>query len=614
MKKEEYKYLGKINNSASLKELSLEESIELCTEIRRELIYRVEENGGHLASNLGAVELTVAIHRAFDLPDDKLIFDVGHQSYIHKMLTGRFDRFDTLRNSGGLTGFENRFESEFDFFGAGHAGTSLSAALGFAESEKINGGNRWAVAVIGDGAYTCGMIQEALNNCSPDLRLVILLNENEMSISKNIGGFAQYIAGIRSSKKYYQVKRGTRSFIEKIPLVGKETANAIGNIKKVFKNRLYSSNIFEDMGITYLGPCDGNDLEVTERLLSEAKESNKCCILHVKTQKGKGYSPAEKNPSYYHGLPPKGSPAVPTFSEHFGKSICDAARSDKKICAITAAMADGTGLVPFSKEFPNRFFDVGIAEEHGAAFAAGLCAAGMKPIFAVYSTFMQRSYDNLIHDVSLQELPVIFCLDRAGFAEKDGPTHHGIFDVSMAMAVPGTVIYSPLDFAGFDKAFTAALSEKRPVIIRYKSGGETKLDGFEERYDYIRTNFTQPKKNLIVTYGKVSAEAVKALEYKEIDCENTGIVILEMLKGDISLCEKIAALCSEGEGRIVFVEEGMRSGGAGMNIISQLRDIPSLSNKQFLLLAVDSFGRSECGKTLFQSCGISAEHIAKCFE
>lgn len=611
---EKYKFLGKVNSPEDIKKLTLADTEVLCGELRSELISTVRKNGGHLASNLGVVELTAAIHRVFDLPKDKLIFDVGHQSYVHKLLTGRYPLFHSLRTSGGLLGFECRRESDYDAFGVGHAGTSLSAAIGFAEAERLRGGTSFAIAVVGDGAYTCGMIHEALNNCHEGLRLIIILNENEMSISKNIGGFANYIARVRSSKKYYSLKKSIRSVISKIPFVGRAFVNFIRKQKKSLKNMLFQSNFFEDMGIYYLGPCNGNDLARTERLLHEAKEFGGCCIVHVKTTKGLGYSPAEENPGYYHGISPEGTPKSHSFSHHFGQAMCDRAKNDKKLCAITAAMSYGTGLESFSKQFPERFFDVGIAEEHAATFAAGLCAAKMRPVFAVYSTFLQRSYDCMIHDVALQSLPVIFCVDRAGLALADGPTHHGIFDVSMILSIPNNKLYMPIDFEGFDLAFEDALTETaQPSYIRYKSGDETILQGFDRLgkngiSKFIKKNFDQKADTVIITYGKIVNEAQKALKtYK--GTEKVGIILLETVEKTDEFIDALIGLISDNKGKVIFLEEGIRGGGLGMTLHSLMASRNELKNKDFTILAIDSFGHSKKDEHLFKTCKISASDV-----
>lgn len=618
MEMKDYKYLEKINSPQDLKALKHNEVIEYCAEARDFIIENVLENGGHLASNLGAIELTAAIHRVFDLPDDKVVFDVGHQCYLHKMITGRRDMFGELRRPGGLSGFETRKEGEFDFFGTGHASTSISAAMGFAASQLIDGGQNYAIAVVGDGAFTGGMIHEALNNCSPKMKLIIILNENEMSISKNIGGFAMYIARIRSSKKYYNLKRGIRKTISKIPLIGKPIVEFMRKQKKSLKNLIFSSNYFEDMGIFYLGPCDGNDYVRTERLLKEAKDSGRCTLVHLKTKKGLGYKPSEDNPGSFHGVSPKNSVKVRTFSQEFGELITNKAKEEKSICAITAAMSSGTGLDIFAKEFPERFFDVGIAEEHAATFAAGLCASGKRPVFAVYSTFLQRCYDNIIHDIALQKLPVVFTLDRAGLAEADGPTHHGIFDVSMIMSIPDTVMYAPLNFKGLAKCFDAALNEKLPSFVRYKSGGETVLNPeiqVENAFfngktkDFILTSNKNETENVIITYGKLSSEASTAVAELTKSGKNISLIILEQLKGDDEIADCIASLIKEGDGCVLFAEEGILNGGAASVYMSMLRKNPKLQSKRFKILAIEDFGLSKKNETIFQTCGISYQDM-----
>ena len=466
--KERYPYLSGIDSPEDLKALSPEELEPLAEEIRSFLIYHVLENGGHLASNLGVVELSLAIHRVFSTPTDHVIFDVGHQSYIHKLITGRRDRFDTLRQSGGLSGFPKRSESPHDCFGTGHSSTSLSAALGFAQSDRLSGSNAYTVCVLGDGAYTGGMIHEALNNCRRDLRLIIIINENEMSISKNIGRFAKTLSHLRSTRGYFRTKNATTSFLGHIPLIGRKLVIFIRRIKMAIKSILYSSNYFENLGLYYLGPVDGNDEAAVERLLQEAKATKHSCVIHLKTQKGKGYAPAETTPSQFHGVSPNKT-SVPdgnSFSREMGEHLTKLAEKDKKICAITAAMADGTGLVHFKDAYPDRFFDVGIAEEHAVTFAAGLAANGYRPVVAIYSTFLQRAYDNIIHDVALQGLPVVFCIDRAGLNSADGATHHGIFDVSFLSHIPNLKLYTPITREGLRRSLEAALADGAPCAIR----------------------------------------------------------------------------------------------------------------------------------------------------
>ena len=383
------KYLPNIHTPADLRALPAEAIPALCEEIRETLVETVTQNGGHLASNLGAVELSVAMHRVFDCPRDHFIFDVGHQSYVHKLLTGRYESFSTIRKGGGLSGFTKRSESEYDCFGAGHSSTSLSAALGFAQGDRMSGSDAFTLAVIGDGAFTGGMIHEALNNITPGLRLIIILNENEMSISKNIGRFATHMAKLRRKSGYFKTKKGISRFLKRIPLIGNALFCAARDTKKAFKNALYGSNYFEDLGLYYLGPADGNDYEAVEALLTEAKKQGDNVVIHLKTRKGKGYAPAEAEPGRYHGMPPAGTVAKENFSHRLGEILIRESAKDDRICAITAAMSEGTGLESFREARPHRFFDVGIAEEHALTFAAGLAANGYKPVTAIYSSFLQ---------------------------------------------------------------------------------------------------------------------------------------------------------------------------------------------------------------------------------
>ncbi len=598
----EYKILFKINCPADLKALPHGEIQPLSAEIRDFMCEKVEKQGGHLASNLGVVELTLALHRVFDCPKDHIIFDVGHQSYVHKLLTGRRDAFDTLRTPGGLSGFTKRSESEYDAFGAGHSSTSLSAALGFAEADKLAGRDSYTVAVVGDGAYTGGMIHEALNNCRPELNLVIILNENEMSISKNIGQFANQIAKIRSSKGYYRTKRRIMNFVTGIPLIGGFLFRRIARIKVNMKNRLYGSNFFEEMGLYYLGPIDGNDYDLVERMLSEAKNMRRSTIIHIKTKKGKGYAPAEAEPSKYHGIPPEGTGETRNFSQEFGSVLCDMAREHGDICAITAAMSCGTGLEEFRRKFPKRFFDVGIAEEHAVTFAAGLAANGMRPFFAVYSSFLQRSYDNILHDVVLQGLPVVLCVDRAALAPSDGVTHHGIYDVAFLNTIPGVEIYTPSSFAKLKEALASAYDRAVPCAVRYPNSSELVLpDDFCDMGDFMYDFENRSPERVLITYGRIAEEALAAK--KEIDF---GIVILEKIRPYCEAAEKIREILPEGA-KLVFLEEGVYAGGAGM----MLRD--ELKRDMTVLAVKDSLGEGKPGENIYESCGISVTQIKEAF-
>ena len=613
-------YLGKVNTPDDLKKLPCSDIEPLCKEIREIIVDTVEKNGGHLASNLGVVELSVAIHRVFNSPHDHIIFDVGHQSYTHKLLTNRFKEFDTLRKAGGISGFTNREESPYDCFGAGHSSTSVSAALGFAEADKLSGSDAYTVVVLGDGAFTGGMVHEALNNCSNDLRLIIILNENEMSISKNIGRFANSMAKLRRKKGYFKFKRFIVSTLKKTSF-GKLIFRGLRKLKKSVKNSLYGSNYFEDMGLYYLGPADGNNYKDVERLLLTAKEAGESVLIHLKTKKGKGYMPAEQDPGEYHGIRPSGKD-IPekTFSSEFGKTVCELAENNDKICAITAAMSSGTGLDEFAKTYPERFFDVGIAEEHAVTFAAGLAANGYKPIFAVYSTFLQRGYDQIIHDVALQKLPVVFCVDRAGFNESDGATHHGIFDVSFASQLPNLKIYTPITYVGARLSLNEAINSNVPSIIRYPSGSEQKnitnsfySDGRVEKIG-VRTDFSMSDKpkNIVITYGRIANEALEAKKLLEKENLSLGIILCEYLSPYDSLADEIGKILEVSDPDILlFLEEEIKCGGFAMNLCDTMKKKEMLVNKTYDILATeDPFVTRTIGETYIKASGIDRESIA----
>ena len=611
------KLLDELKFPDDLKKISDTDAEKLASEIREFLIKNVTKTGGHLASNLGIVELTIALDKVFDFPKDHLIFDVGHQSYVHKMFSGRMDMFSELRKPGGLSGFTKRSESEYDCFGAGHSSTSLSAALGFCEADRLRGSKAYTIAVIGDGAYTGGMIHEALNNCSANNRLVIILNENEMSISKNIGSFANYIAKIRSTNSYFRIKSKTVNIVKKIPLIGIKLFKAIRSVKQFFKNRMYNSNYFEDMGLYYLGPVDGNDYESTKNVLVEAKRSQKSVVVHIKTKKGKGYKAAEKYPDEFHGVKPAGeyrSDPELTFSKVFGFTAVEMAEKNDDICAVTAAMSSGTGLDAFSSRFPERFFDVGIAEEHALTFCAGLAADGMKPIFAVYSSFLQRGYDNIIHDIALQKLPVTICIDRAGLNSADGPTHHGIFDVSFLSSIPNIEIYTPATYYALKQAMDSAYHGGVPAAIRYPCGcqSESIAEEFPDSYTYeaVKTNFASDEKIdvVIITYGAVCHDVITASRKLLSIGINCGIILIQKLKPYNDTAKFIADALPSDFRKTVFVEEGVRNGGASMILKDRLIDIGAIDGAHILAID-DDFVYGDKGKTYKQSAGIDSASI-----
>ncbi len=626
--KRKYRYLGRINTPEQLKKLPASQLPAFAAEIRRYLVERVSKNGGHLASNLGVVELTLALHRVFSCPHDHIIWDVGHQSYVHKLLTERYAAFDTLRQDGGISGFTNRAESQYDCFGAGHSSTSVSAALGFAQADKLSGSDAYTIAVVGDGAFTGGMIHEALNNCDKDLRLIIIINENEMSISKNIGRFATNLARIRRAPGYIRTKRATARAVRRIPLVGEGVYTAMVDTKQTLKNALYGSNYFEDLGLYYLGPCDGNDYAAVEALLVEAKNQKESVIIHLKTKKGKGYEPAEEDPNLYHSIHAgaQNQQNAPTFSSVCGQTLTALAAKQPQICAITAAMCEGTGLTVFRRAYPKRFFDVGIAEEHAVTFAAGLAAAGKIPVFAVYSTFLQRAYDQILHDVALQKLPVVFCIDRAGLDCANGATHHGIFDLAMLAQITGVTVYMPVTFQGLRRALGEAVGAQAPVAVRYSGGGEPPLlrDAYtpllaragqkplpEAR---ILRGFSSACTLTVVTVGTIAEEVLAALALLPDSPEQpkARVILCEKLISYDSLAHAVCALLPQNAGAVLFVEEGVYAGGFCVGLAEEMRQRPQMHGRTYEICAIrDPFYRLEPGQTYRHVAGLDAKSIAQ---
>ncbi|MBQ7688834.1 MAG: 1-deoxy-D-xylulose-5-phosphate synthase [Clostridia bacterium] len=573
----EYKYLSKITSPADVKKIPEAELNVLADEIRDRMIATVSKTGGHLASNLGVVELTIALHRVFNSPHDKIVWDVGHQCYAHKMLTGREENFDTLRLPGGISGFTRRYESEHDIFSGGHSSVALSAAFGIAQANRIKNKKNYTVAVVGDGAFTGGMVYEALNNAGragKGTRLIVVLNDNEMSISKNVGAFARYLAVIKANPRYFRLKAKTENVLNRIPLIGKKLAKALFNLKTKIKNRMYHSTLFEDLGFRYMGPIDGNNISVLTDALRGAVEADYPVVLHIHTVKGKGYEFAEKNPDVFHGIsafdPVSGEKKLcgESFSDGFGKFMINAAEKDKRICCITAAMALGTGLEPFSKKFPERFFDVGIAEQHATTFASGLARGGMLPVFAVYSTFLQRAYDQIIHDCSMQQLKIVFAVDRAGFVGSDGESHHGVFDTAFLNSIPDITVYAPTYFDELNNSFYKALYHAQgSVAVRYPRGVQPSLPAdfsvSGEDWD-VFGNENAPI--ALVTYGRCFAEAVSAQQTLRQNGTEVMIVKLNRIKPIPNDAVRQTLSCE----RIFFFEEGQRFGGIGETFADKL--------------------------------------------
>ena len=568
MEQNNFEMLSKIKSPKDLKKLSVSELPALCEEIRQKLILTVSENGGHLAPNLGVVELTVAIHYVFECPDDSIVWDVGHQSYTHKMLTGRFDRIDTIRKAGGLSGFPRRYESEYDDFGAGHSSTSVSAALGIAKAKQLKGEKSSTIAFIGDGSFTGGLAFEGINNAGRFKgNFVVILNDNKMSISRNVGALPKHLNAMRISPWYLKTKSGTERFFNRVPFVGKPIVSGLTRFKNWMKRKVFKTNLFENFGFRYYGPVDGHNLEDLIKVMQVAKASDRPMVIHAMTVKGKGYQFAENDPKSFHGIGrfdiDTGEPLShsDSFSDCFGRSICELAKDDDSICAITAAMTTGTGLTDFSEKYKERFFDVGIAEEHAVTFGSGLASKGMTPVFAVYSSFLQRAYDQLIHDAAAQNLHLVLAVDRAGIVGEDGETHQGVFDVSILNSIPSTTIYSPCYFDELELSLRDAVhKDKGLTAVRYPRGGEPERPADFTRTDTDFAVYGNPNASrLIVTYGRLFAQACKAKEMLSsvgIEC-----CILKLCK--IKPINPEAVRFALNFRKIHFFEEGMRSGGVG---------------------------------------------------
>ena len=562
----EYKILSEINSPNDIKKLNGDEITLLCGEIRNEIIEVVSKNGGHLASSLGAVELTVALHRVFSSPRDAIIFDVGHQSYAHKLLTGRKEKFATLRQEGGISGFMRPDESEHDPFVTGHSSNSISAAYGIYKAKSLLGGGT-AIAVIGDGAMTGGMAYEALNNAGGKKgNFIVVLNDNKMSISKNVGAMPRAFTKMRNRKGYHKMKFAVSTLLLRLPLIGKPIHNFIFSVKEAFKRLVYKNNIFTSLGFNYLGPVNGHDVEAMERLFTIAKSYNRPTLVHVVTTKGKGYAYAENQPKDYHGVSSfdidKGKKIQnsKTYSDIAGDALCELAAENKKICAITAAMTEGTGLQNFASKYKNRFFDVGIAEQHAVTFASGLATGGMIPYFAVYSSFLQRGYDQVLHDAAIANTPIKLLVDRSGIVGDDGESHQGIFDVAYLSTIPNVNIYSPCYYSELKTLIADVANRKEISVIRYPRGVENNNFSGEISGDY--TILSQGGEKVIVTYGRVFSNAVEAQK----SLENTDVIKLNKI---FPISEEIVDLLLKYK-EIYFFEEGILSGGIAEHIGNSL--------------------------------------------
>ncbi len=583
-----YQILSKIESPSDVKLLSDGEVKILCAEIRDLLISTVSENGGHLASNLGVVELTVALHRVFDSPHDSIIFDVGHQCYTHKLLTGRYNKFSTIRTEDGLSGFMRPDESIHDPFITGHSSTSISAAYGIYKAKQLCGDSGTAVAVVGDGALTGGMVYEALNNAGTARKnFIVVLNDNKMSISTNVGALAKYLNVFRSSRGYHRFKKLLLNTLSHTPLIGGFIRKYLMRSKLMLKTAIYNTNIFEGFGFHYLGPVDGHNEAEVEKILKIAGSKNCPVLVHVITTKGKGYNFAEQKPRSYHGVAPfnvdegakKGESN--SFSDVFGATLSELAEKDKKICAITAAMTEGTGLAGFATSYHSRFFDVGIAEQHAVTFSAALASKGLKPYFAVYSSFLQRGFDQIIHDAAIANLPVVFCIDRAGFVGEDGETHHGLFDAAYLSQIPNLEVYSPSYFTELSDLLAISANEKKLTAIRYPRGSELIEDDGSIDFSGPFTFIGNSSKTVVVTYGRIFANALEAVNRLKAAGNDVSILKLNRIS---PISEGVFELLKECE-NIIFFEEGIRSGGIGQQFGSKL--IEHGINCKYRLLAVD---------------------------
>ncbi|MEW4414592.1 1-deoxy-D-xylulose-5-phosphate synthase [Clostridium sp. AN503] len=573
--------LEHIEGPWDVKKLNPEELKTLAAEIRQFLIEKISVTGGHLASNLGVVELTIALYLAFDLPKDKVIWDVGHQSYTHKILSGRKEMFDDLRQYGGLSGFPKRKESPYDAFDTGHSSTSISAGLGMAQGRDLMGGDYAVVSVIGDGALTGGMAYEALNNAAHlNRNFIIVLNDNNMSISENVGGMSKYLNGIRSDAGYNELKKYVSGTLAKIPVIGEGLVDKISRTKNSIKQLVIPGMLFENMGVTYLGPVDGHNVKAMVKIFKEARKMDHAVLVHVLTKKGKGYSPAEKNPSRFHGVEPFDiatgkalkEKVYPSYTDIFAKELCRLAEGNPRIVAVTAAMPDGTGLKAFSKRYPDRFFDVGIAEQHAVTSAAGMAAAGLKPVVAVYSSFMQRGFDQILHDVCIQNLPVVFALDRAGLVGSDGETHQGIFDLSFLTCIPNMSVLAPKNLWELRQDLEFAVNQyEGPIAIRYPRGQAYRgLKEFTQPVEYGKGEVLyQGSEIALLAVGSMvsTAEHIRdKLKNEGYDCTLANGRFIKPI--DFELVERLA----QSHKLIVTLEENVLQGGFGLAVKAYIQE------------------------------------------
>lgn len=614
--------LKRIEKPGDIKNFLPEEYPLLARQIRKFLVQNISRTGGHLASNLGVVELTMALHLCLDLPEDKIVFDVGHQAYTHKILTGRKEGFQTLRQYEGLSGFPKRGESLCDAFDTGHSSTSVSVAMGMAKARDLQGKSNTIVAVIGDGALSGGMAYEALNNAAHmDSNLIIILNDNNMSISENVGGMANYLNGIRTNSKYLDLKDDVKQVLMRMPKLGNQLVKTIGGAKDTIKSMFVPGMLFEEMGLTYLGPINGHDIKQMVEIISRAKAVKKAVIIHVNTKKGKGYRLAEQNPSKFHGVEPfyiktgeKRNPDTrETYTEVFKHTMTELGAADESIVAVSAAMPDGTGMDSFAKLYPERFFDVGIAEEHAVTFAAGMAAAGLKPVVALYSTFLQRSYDQLLHDVCIGSVPVVIAIDRAGIVGSDGETHQGIFDISFLNSMPGMTIMAPKDGAELKAMLEFAIMyQKGPVVVRYPRGivSQAFSGEYEETaVEYGRAEILSEDKDILLfALGSMAEPAKEAAENLILEGYHVSLVNARFAKPfDGELIERMA----QAHHTIVTLEENIITGGFSQQVSCFLEKKKLPYEAHVSIALPEQFIEHGDAVGLREKYGLSTEHILK---
>ncbi len=608
--------LDKINRANDIKKIKSEDYPALAEEIRQFLIQKISKTGGHLGSNLGAVELTMALHLAFNLPEDKIIWDVGHQSYTHKLLTGRREGFDSLRKYGGMSGFPKRKESDCDSFDTGHSSTSISAGLGLVKARDIQNQDHSIISVIGDGSLTGGMAYEAMNNAAKlETNFIIVLNDNNMSISENVGGVSKYLNNIRTTDAYLDIKEGVYNTLKDMPKYGGKVVKSIRKAKSSFKHLVVPGMLFEDMGLTYLGPVDGHDIPAMIQMFQEAKRVRSAVLVHVITQKGKGFAPAERHPARFHGAEPfdieTGIPTTPrtvaNYTDIFSTVMTKLGARDEKIVAITAAMPDGTGLKRFRNMYPDRFFDVGIAEEHAVTFAAGLAAGGLKPVVAIYSSFLQRAYDQIVHDVCIQNLPVVFAIDRAGLVGSDGETHQGIFDLSYLSSIPNMHIMAPKNKWELSDMMKYAVSLNAPVAIRYPRGeAYAGLSEFRAPIEMGKAEAIYAEEEIcLLAVGSMVKEAEKVRELLHEEGYQCSLINSRFVK---PIDENAVQWAAKKHVLVVTMEENVASGGYGEKVRAYM-DSLNLSCQLINITIPDEYVEHGNVELLKKEVGIDAESI-----